>query len=723
MRIILLFIILLIIFLINTINCGSKPCFEYSCDECETEEYGKCTKCREGWTLIDGTCPCADPGCALCDSGLAGLYLCIVCKKGYVMQRNDCYCKINNCEQCGENSCLKCITGYFYNSTTNICEKLPEEEQIICYDSNCTSCFSPERGGCVSCKEGFVERKGECIELPIPDENNTCPENYYKSGNICLEKCGLVECNYPFYYFFEVYYLCPSNQCLVCIDNELKIFSECDNSQECSSIEGCLNCITNDECVICSQGYYLLNGICIKCIEGCSKCSNSDTCDYCMSGYQLDSELKCNLTYEFDYDVSVYKTFKQLLIEFNYKEEIQTITEPTTAVTVTPTIPPIETTPQTLIVLEKIPQVMECSPYCSKCNANTGKCLECEQLYILQSNRCIKQCSDKNCIDCLLENNVEFCYKCNEGYSPMNEKCNLICSDNNCEKCITIGRTQFCSQCKSGYKMQNGECTIKCNDEKCKTCSNYGNDCTECDDGKKLFDGKCADQSNICSQHFQFCNYCLGSERCVECQKGYILDDNKKKCQKNSSYTSTLFTIFGIVIILIAVISYCIYRKRKTDLLINNRRRRFTNGNNVHIYAERNNERLDYSGSIRSALSKDDLADEFELERRKIEKGRQVCQYCKKKIGKFTCDCGCIVCKEHSNLKQEQGDKGIIKVCFVCGKVVKKVTMIKYQCHICFQNKISVTHFKCGCALEVCKSCYIKCKLGSDKCPGCRAII
>jgi hypothetical protein len=78
-----LFYFLIIIFLKKKINCGSKPCFEYSCDECETEEYGKCTKCRDGFQLIDGTCPCSDSSCALCQNGFAGYNLCLLCKKGY----------------------------------------------------------------------------------------------------------------------------------------------------------------------------------------------------------------------------------------------------------------------------------------------------------------------------------------------------------------------------------------------------------------------------------------------------------------------------------------------------------------------------------------------------------------------------------------------------------------------------------------------------------------
>ena len=143
--------------------------------------------------------------------------------------------------------------------------------------------------------------------------------------------------------------------------------------------------------------------------------------------------------------------------------------------------------------------------------------------------------------------------------------------------------------------------------------------------------------------------------------------------------------------------------------------------NNMQIHNVRNE--LDLSNSIRHILSRDELAEEYEEQRKKYTKAKAVCMFCHKKYGNYKCDCGCIVCKEHSVLKLIEKDGQRYKVCFCCGKRVNNITAIKYSCNICMQNKTSVTHFKCGCALEVCKSCYIKCKLSNDKCPGCRAII
>ena len=208
---------LLIIISEKTINSGASPCFEYSCDECLSEEYGTCTKCRSGWTLVDGTCPCYDSTCALCANGLAGLHICYLCKYGYYRFWNDCYCQIDNCEQCSANSCIKCTTGYSFNSITHKCEKLEGENKIDCFDKNCDSCFSKEQGACLFCKDGFSERKGECFPLLTLDENSTCPDGYYSSGNKCLEKCSGVNCSVI--YRYPDYFSCSSNNCLICVSN------------------------------------------------------------------------------------------------------------------------------------------------------------------------------------------------------------------------------------------------------------------------------------------------------------------------------------------------------------------------------------------------------------------------------------------------------------------------------------------------------------------------
>ena len=619
-------IILYFIFLFlfkNNIKCGNSTCFEYSCDECDSPKYGDCTKCREFFRLIDGTCPCADQSCALCDNGLAGLHICKLCKNGYYNSKDDCVCDIEDCEICSENSCIKCKTGYKYNSNENKCEEENESEKLPCFDNNCDACYNQEKGGCDSCKEGFSLEKGRCVQVPAHDENNKCPDDYYfdEEKKNCHKKCDGVICDKRVLYYYD----CPSNRCLVCTNNVLQIHSECDNSDNCTK-EGCLNCITDDECLICMQGYYLLNGQCIRCTQGCSICSNNDTCINCLSGFDLNSNKKCVLSNKFDYNVNLYKIKKNEMIKKNYPEE-------------------------NIIDLGDL-EVPECDKNCLKCYQNNGVCKECNNLYKLNDNKCEKYCSDTNCADCSMINEFE-----------------------------------KCSKCKTNYILKNGLCVYNCTDINCLSC---------------IFED--------------------GKETCKRCDPNYDLDEKKNICKKKTNYISIAFAIIGLILLVICIISFCLYRKKRREYR-NRLMVRYSQDNNfgrINVY-QRNNIGID--GSERPPLSKEELSEEFELQKNKTEKGFQACQFCKKKTGKFKCDCGCILCKEHSELKTIEGEGTNYKVCFACEKIVKKVIPIKNECNICMLKKLNVAHFKCKCSLIVCKECYIKCKMSNDKCPGCRALI
>lgn len=613
---------IIILFLIQNYIYNIKQCFEYSCEECESEEYGTCIRCRENFNLINGSCPCSDSSCALCETGFAGYYLCIQCKNGYYNYNNDCFCNIDNCIQCSENDCLKCQTNYYYNKNTNKCEQL--EEKIKCYDSNCDICFSEEEGACEECNEGYKLKKGSCELLPKP-ENEICPQNYFLEENLCQEICNNLTCTISTEFS---YYGCYENDCLVCQNNIIYILSNCNNSLQCE-LEGCLNCISKDECAICNQGYYLIGGKCKQCIKGCSLCSNSYECEYCFSGYELDNDHKCFFNNNFDYNIDLYNYYKERLIELLY---------------------PLEERNTTLINYQNI---QFCDNNCLKCYQNTGECLECKRLFILKDNKCIKNCSNENCLDCKIQYNHEVCTECKKGYSlGFNNNCLYRCTINYCTSCTLNDGNEYCNECLSGYKY----------------------------------------------------------------------DSEKKICKKNN----TIFYFYIIFVVIIALLFLSIFiivliTRYRNNQLRNNYIR------NAYIFNEINNNnnsnierRMNTSGR---EIFENELKNEFEIQKKKIEKNNQMCQYCKTKIGKYICDCGCIVCNEHSNLNIIKENNEEKKICFVCKKVVKNINPIQNICNICFQKKPSIAHFKCGCSILVCKECYVKCKLASNKCPGCRATI
>ena len=126
-----LLFLVFIIFLNKLINCYNNHCFEFSCEECETQEYEKFTKCRNGFRLVDGTCPCSDPKCALCSIGLSGLNLCALCKNGYYIEDNECKCEINDCELCTENKCILCNIGYDYKNRKKKVKKKMNQIKFI----------------------------------------------------------------------------------------------------------------------------------------------------------------------------------------------------------------------------------------------------------------------------------------------------------------------------------------------------------------------------------------------------------------------------------------------------------------------------------------------------------------------------------------------------------------------------------------------------------------
>ena len=59
------------------------------------------------------------------------------------------------------------------------------------------------------------------------------------------------------------------------------------------------------------------------------------------------------------------------------------------------------------------------------------------------------------------------------------------------------------------------------------------------------------------------------------------------------------------------------------------------------------------------------------------------------------------------------------KNCPCCLKNFEAYKQIAQQCDICFDTTSKIFHFKCGCALSVCKNCYNKI-IVDGKCPGCR---
>ena len=287
------------------------------------------------------------------------------------------------------------------------------------------------------------------------------------------------------------------------------------------------------------------------------------------------------------------------------------------------------------------------------------------------------------------------------------------CSDENCEICPN--NKDYCTFAKDGFYTNNGT-VLKCNDH-CEKCSGENN-CTKCESDLIIYQGMCVYYGLICQNKFKHCRSYCTEDKCLDCESIYKIND-KGKCVPDNGFLALFICVSLVVITSSILCSVCaIYYSRKTErrnLEQNRIRNNYQNANNVQIIVRSEVCNIESNRSLYEKI----LNEEFEEQKLIKEKTEPLCQFCKKNIARYVCDCGCVVCDEHSKLKE---DKENNKICFVCGKIVK-IVKPKFYCEICMEDVLSVAYFKCNCPLEVCSKCYVKCKFDSNKCPACRKLI
>ena len=442
-----------------------KTCFEFSCEECESEEFGKCTKCKENFELVDGTCPCKDSSCVLCDKGIENAS-CFLCKNSYDRSNNKCYfkCKYDNCIECREDRCIRCRDNYYFDKK---CIRDYSPPFInYCYDKFCADC-SPDPNECDECFEHYTLVKNRCELDPkyIPCEGIEC---YTKLGT------GFHYCE---------------NKCLFCLSDKIYAKYNCENKDLCK-IENCLICRNQTECFQCKPGYYPESGQCKeKCIEGCYMCSTYDKCDYCRIGFTKNSNGQCILdSNKLNFNVSLYNYKKKLLIEYSNNIKNNDISK-------------------NKEILEKLND-----NNCTTFNDGESICKACKYPYDVKNNKCVYICKNEHCLDCTFyydDNNFSYkenCTKCKDYYNLINGTCffNGTCYDKNCEKCSSEGKTD-CLKCKEDKGLSGGLCyETNCYDKNCELCHNKEEDssCVRCKEGKQLHGGFCKDPSFISNDNY-----------------------------------------------------------------------------------------------------------------------------------------------------------------------------------------------------------------------------
>ncbi|ELP87958.1 protein serine/threonine kinase, putative [Entamoeba invadens IP1] len=478
-------------------QCCPTHCSE---QQCSTTTSGTCTKCEDGYTLLNSLCQkCTDLHCQTCDP--SHLEICQKCESGYYLDNFMCYkCSENclscttldTCEMCKENhifnaekcvycdptcggncdlttsNCKSCLSGYVF--TTPLSEKC---ESCSSFDSNCLTCSPDFSRNCYICNSGFYPLiSGKCTSCDVSCNSAKCSQ----TNGICSECAAL--------------YTKKESESVSC-----ELCSSYDpNCQSCSK--------TARKCETCNLGYYPATTSPFKCKEcdiSCSKKCSTTTgyCTSCSDNYvlRLSDSITCELCSSFDTNCDRCATdFSRKCILCKEGYYINTATN----------------------------RCVPCESSCLKCSKTDGICITCKSTYVpfeMPQKTC-QSCTDfdSKCSKCA-DNSTRICTECSTGYypSPPTHKC-VTCHSTCSTDCDPM--TGICKSCNSGYVFTNPaslQC-IACRefDDHCSTCGTNGQrKCITCNTGYyPLSSGTCKTcettcKANQCSNTTGNCNSCI----------------------------------------------------------------------------------------------------------------------------------------------------------------------------------------------------------------------
>ncbi|ELP87473.1 protein serine/threonine kinase, putative [Entamoeba invadens IP1] len=548
-------------------------------NKCNTSN-GMCEGCQYNFVFTEPksnvcvSCISFDTNCSLCDTNYSRK--CIQCNIGFYPNASGiCVHCHNTCQICNPSNgyCSKCINGLIQIDSTSLnCQTCNE------FDSFCETCDS-NKNGCVSCQDGkYPGSNGKCTLC-----SDTCNSICNKTNGICMScksqyvfdspkstKC--VSCT-----TFDQYCAkCPTTfdrKCLQCSSGKYPNPTTCQSCDltcggNCDGTTGfCTSCILNyvfdttsslrcipcnafdpncavcsptfdRKCIQCDRGYYIINGVCVKCDSTCGNYCDTNTgiCTNCISGYVFTSTPSTHCEPCSEFDLKCTKCASQgirkceLCIDKSYAN---------------PNAPY---------------NCIKCSESCTNCNGANGECTSCIENEVKNGSNCIK-CTDydNNCRTCSPDSSQK-CIFCNQNYYPKTngdfrcQTCNTTCGGK-CE-----GNTGYCTGCEINYVLTSTK-SLYCDncktfDINCKTCSHdFSRKCTTCEMGYYPNDNfKCqkCDSSceNKCNTETGYCKSCSNnfvmynppSQRCESCSSfdfhcKTCMSDSSRKCSEcNSNY-------------------------------------------------------------------------------------------------------------------------------------------------------------------------------------------
>lgn len=335
----------------GTFAASNNSCIlcHQSCMLCSGPLDSNCTSCHPQFTLRNGACVIREPtSCPVGQYFDHRAHECRPCLKSCAScdgkESTDCVSCFNGLQINLEGQCIdsrqlrSCYPGQYFNGGNSECAACPSFCGNCSDDLTCTSCspslYLTKHGTCVaSCPLGTISDSEHfiCLDMhchhscltcfgPEPVHCNSCPGSLLLLNNACMQSCPPR--------FFPSNLTCnachgdcqtclgPSkNQCVDCPPNRFLndrvcvtncpagSYSQGDRCLKCMT--DCFSCISQDSCIQCKSGYYLLDRPLPKCVMHCpsgyvvhpsslscrpcplycATCSTPLTCHVCQPGY------------------------------------------------------------------------------------------------------------------------------------------------------------------------------------------------------------------------------------------------------------------------------------------------------------------------------------------------------------------------------------------------------------------------------------------------------
>ena len=240
--------------------------------------------------------------------------------------------------------------------------------------------------------------------------------------------------------------------------------------------EGCSECSTPSQCSSCETGYYLSNGICKRCSYGCDQCNGPNSCNVCERGYGM----KDGWCYKCSTDIECIECQEGTYLSDG--------------------------------------SCHECPSLCTGCSS-LNKCTGCVDGYYLNNGSCVP-CSQsiEGCSTCSQDGSI--CYDCERLYRLKDNQC-IKCPDSHSnEKVFMCNNENTPTICMDGYKLPYEGCQKCLGGDGCRFCHDWApRTCYGCKDGYYL-------SGDNCYNCMDGCAWCDNADSCNRCADGYLLVDN-----------------------------------------------------------------------------------------------------------------------------------------------------------------------------------------------------